>query len=98
MQDRGGEIDKGSTKEYKGRTDNNSPTGPKEAVLVATLLLLYLYDRQKDSKVEGSSPPIPLSSQSWPEKDVIPCSINKLSWNLYKKVRQLAIGILLVPF
>ena len=28
-----------STKQYKGRTDNNSPTGPNEAVRLATLLL-----------------------------------------------------------
>ena len=34
---RGGEW---STKEYKGRTDSNSPTGPNEAVCLATLLLL----------------------------------------------------------
>ena len=26
---------KGSTKEYKGKTDSNSPTGPTEAVRVA---------------------------------------------------------------
>ena len=31
-----------STKEYKGRTDSNSPTGPNEAVCLATLLLLLL--------------------------------------------------------
>ena len=28
-----------STQEYKGRTKSNSPTGPNEAVCVATLLL-----------------------------------------------------------
>ena len=28
-----------STKEHKGRTDSNSPTGPNEAVRVATVLL-----------------------------------------------------------
>ena len=28
-----------NTKEYKKRTDNNSSTGPNEAVRVATLLL-----------------------------------------------------------
>ena len=33
--------------EYKVRTDNNSPTEPNEAVNVATLLLLYLLDRDK---------------------------------------------------
>ena len=27
-------------KEYKGRTDSNSPTGPNEAVCLATLLPL----------------------------------------------------------
>ena len=32
-------IRKKSTKEYKGRTDSNSPTGPNEIVRVATLLL-----------------------------------------------------------
>ena len=30
---------KGHTKEYKGRTDSDSPTGPNEAIRVATLLL-----------------------------------------------------------
>ena len=29
-----------STNKYKGRTDSNSPTGPNEAVCLATLLLL----------------------------------------------------------
>ena len=35
------------SKEYKGRTDYNSPTGPIESVRVATLLLLYLHVRDK---------------------------------------------------
>ena len=35
------------TKEYKGRTDNNSPTGSNEAARVATLLLsVYLIDKR----------------------------------------------------
>ena len=38
--DGGGGGSNGSTKEYKGRTDSKSPTGPNEAVCLATLLLL----------------------------------------------------------
>ena len=58
-----------STKEYKGRTYSNSPTGPNEAVRVAALYYYCNYMlRQKDSKGEDSSPPIPPSIKSWPEK------------------------------
>ena len=37
---------KRSTKEYKGRTDSNSPTGPNEAVCVAALLQYLLRKRK----------------------------------------------------
>ena len=36
--------------------------------------------------MEGFSPPSLSSSRSWPEEEVILCSIYKLSWNLYKRV------------
>ena len=67
------------TKEYKRETDSNSPTGPNEAVCLK---------ETKGQQVEGTSPPTPPSSQSWPEEEVIPCSMEKLSWNLYRKVRK----------
>ena len=40
--------------------------------------------RQKDSKVEGYFPPIPPLRRSRPEEEAIPCSMKKLTWNLYK--------------
>ena len=33
--------------------------------------------------MEGSSPPTPPSSPNWQEEEVTPCSIDKLSYNLY---------------
>ena len=41
------------------------------------------------SKVEGSSPPtLPSLHSKLTEEEVILCNINKLSWNLYRKVRK----------
>ena len=48
----------------------------------------YTWYRQKDSKGENSFPPTSLSSRSWPEEEIIPYSMDKLSWNLYRKERK----------
>ena len=46
-------------KDYKGRTDSSSPTGPNKAVRVATLLLNnYLLDRDKRTP-KWKAPPHP---------------------------------------
>ena len=50
-----------STKEYKGRTDSNSPTGPNETVHVVTLLLQYLFDSDKRIPKWKAPPHPPLS-------------------------------------
>ena len=49
------------TKEYKERTDINSPTGPNETVCVATLLLnIYLRETKRTAKWKASPhPPTP---------------------------------------
>ena len=77
------------SKEYKGKTDDNSPTGPNTAFRVATLNYYNIYlIEKKDSKVEGSSPSTSPSSRSWPKEEAIPCNTVKLLWNLYRKVRK----------
>ena len=50
-----------STKEYKGRTDINSPIGLNEAVRVATLLVQYLLDREQRIAKWKTPPHPPLS-------------------------------------
>ena len=45
-------------KEYKVRTDSNSPTGPNIAARVAALLLYYLLDREKTT-AKWEAPPHP---------------------------------------
>ena len=50
-----------SAKEYKGRTDNNSPTRPNEAVHVTTLYYysIYIRDKRVVKRKASHHPPLP---------------------------------------
>ena len=74
---------------YKGRPDNKSLTGPNEAVRLATLLLnIYLIETKGQNWQASPHLPFPPAEAG---RKIIPCSIDKLSWNCQRKFEKTVI-------